>query len=139
MTIERRSFLSGVIASIGAGMVKIATPEETSVFAKGMEVTAVETPSIAPPSAIIDPNLYINTKDGFVSVGWIQRVQVNAPVDDVMTCDIVAIPSDVDALYRAFTDHVESRGRALNPQGFNRAYRENRRRAGEHNWPSWKE
>lgn len=129
MTIERRSFLSGVIASIGAGMVKIATPEETSAFAKGMEVTTVRAPEITKPIGIVDPNLYIHTRTGYVSVGWMQQIRTNAPVDGIITCDILAVPDDIGAIYEAFETHVHHRPRAnaRQKEALQRAYNVHRK------------
>lgn len=86
---ERRSFLRGLVASIGAGtaLVKLATPEETRALTVEQPVGLVSTPKNTPFEYIWpdDGLAYARRGDEFVPIGYITSLEVSANAHEAMS------------------------------------------------------
>ena len=86
--LQRRSFLKGLIASVGAGtaLVRLAFADETRALVVQQPVGLV-TPSLFAAAGYGDDGIaYVLQKGKFVPVGYITSIDMSCSVDDATSC-----------------------------------------------------
>jgi hypothetical protein len=101
---ERRSFLSGIVTSVAAGAITIASKGEVEAFGRGSEVITQHKPQVHPFVNIGDPEVYLRGKDGFVSVGDIRSINYDITEDAIVTLTLEAFVANKEAMTSLLTN-----------------------------------